>query len=83
LLAESLRLLKCNILSIPKMQKPVISNIWAGTDFSSASNKVLRKWLKAYRKNTAKVKAIRLQCAVTIFSLYSKEHLDTKIEKIT
>jgi hypothetical protein len=49
----------------------------AGTDFSSASNKVL-KWLKA-TKSTAKVKAVHVYNVPLIFSLYSKEHLDTKI----
>jgi hypothetical protein len=42
-----LRLLKCNILSIPKSAKPIISKIWAGTDFSNASHKVLMYVQKA------------------------------------
>ncbi len=76
-----LRLLKCNILSIPKNAKPVISNIWAGTDFSSASKKVFEVAENLQRTTAAKVKAVHVYNVPVQFSPYiPKEHLDLKIE---
>jgi nucleotide-binding universal stress UspA family protein len=76
-----LRLLKCNILSIPKNAKPVISNIWAGTDFSSASHKVFEVAENLQKSTEAKVKAVHVYNVPIQFSPYiPKEHLDTKIE---
>ncbi|MEZ7500590.1 universal stress protein [Flavobacterium sp. Arc3] len=76
-----LRLLKCNILSIPKGAKAVISNIWAGTDFSSASNKVFEVAENIQSCTKAKVKAVHVYNVPLQFSPYiPKEHLDTKIE---
>jgi nucleotide-binding universal stress UspA family protein len=76
-----LRMLKCNILSIPKNAKPVISNIWAGTDFSSASHKVFQVSENLQKSTEAKVKAVHVYNVPIQFSPYiPKEHLDTKIE---
>lgn len=76
-----LRMLKCNILSIPKNAKPVISNIWAGTDFSSASNKVFEVAENLQTTLTAKVKAVHVYNVPVQFSLYiPKGNLDLKIE---
>ncbi|WP_366184145.1 universal stress protein [Flavobacterium ovatum] len=76
-----LHMLKCNILSIPKNAKPVISNIWAGTDFSSASNKVFRVAENLQNVTNAKVKAVHVYNVPLQFSIYiPKEHLDLKIE---
>jgi nucleotide-binding universal stress UspA family protein len=76
-----LRLLKCNILSIPKTAEPIISNIWAGTDFSTASNKVFVLAENLQRMTTSKVKAVHVYNVPLQFSPYiPKEHLDTKIE---
>lgn len=76
-----LRMLKCNILSIPKNAKPVISNIWAGTDFSSASHKVFQVAENLQKSTEAKVKAVHVYNVPIQFSPYiPKEHLDTKIE---
>ncbi len=75
-----LRLLKCNILSIPKNAKPVIANIWAGTDFSSASNKVFEVAENLQRITTAKVKAVHVYNVPIQFSPYiAKDQLDMKI----
>jgi nucleotide-binding universal stress UspA family protein len=77
-----LRILKCNILSIPKNAKPVISNVWAGTDFSSASNKVFEVAESLQKNTAAKVKAVHVYNVPLQFSPYiPKEHLDQKIEK--
>jgi nucleotide-binding universal stress UspA family protein len=76
-----LRMLKCNILSIPKNAKPIITNIWAGTDFSSASNKVFKVAENLQRTTAAKVKAVHVYNVPIQFSPYiPKEHLNMKIE---
>jgi len=76
-----LHLLKCNILSIPKNAKPVITNIWAGTDFSSASKKVFEVAENLQRATDAKVRAVHVYNVPVQFSPYiPKENLDLKIE---
>ena len=76
-----LRLLKCNILSIPKSAKPVISDIWVGTDFSSASHKAFGMAENLQKITEAKVKAVHVYSVPVQFSPYiPKEHLDMKIE---
>jgi nucleotide-binding universal stress UspA family protein len=76
-----LRLLKCNILSIPKDTLPVITSIWAGTDFSNASKKVFKVAENLQKTTTAKVKAMHIYNVPVQFSPYiPKEHLDSKIE---
>lgn len=76
-----LRMLKCNILSIPKNAKPHITTIWAGTDFSSASNKVFEVAENLQKTISAKVKAVHVYNVPVQFSPYiPKEHLDQKIE---
>ncbi|RTE52779.1 universal stress protein [Arenibacter aquaticus] len=76
-----LRLLKCNILSVPKNAQPLISNIWAGTDFSSASKKVFSVAETLQGITGAKVKAVHVYNVPVQFSPYiPKEHLDVKIE---
>jgi nucleotide-binding universal stress UspA family protein len=76
-----LRLLKCNILSIPVNTKPVITNIWAGTDFSSASKKVFEVAKILQNATKAKVKGVHVYNVPLQFSPYiPKEHLDMKIE---
>ncbi|MEJ1224007.1 universal stress protein [Sediminicola sp. 1XM1-17] len=76
-----LRLLKCNILSIPEGAQPAITNIWAGTDFSSASHKVFEVAENLQRATMATVKAVHVYNVPVQFSPYiPKEHLDLKIE---
>ncbi|SDI13031.1 Nucleotide-binding universal stress protein, UspA family [Flavobacterium omnivorum] len=76
-----LRMLKCNILSIPKNAKPHITTIWAGTDFSSASNKVFEVAENLQKTISAKVKAVHVYNVPVQFSPYiPKENLDQKIE---
>ncbi|MFN4762812.1 universal stress protein [Gillisia sp. Q332] len=76
-----LRMLKCSLLSIPKDAKPVITNIWAGTDFSSASKKVFEVAENLQRNTGAKVKAVHVYNVPVQFSPYiPKENLDLKIE---
>lgn len=76
-----LRLLKCNILSVPKNAQPLISNIWAGTDFSAASKKVFAVAETLEEITGAKVKAVHVYNVPVQFSPYiPKEQLDVKIE---
>ncbi|MFO7719632.1 MAG: universal stress protein [Gillisia sp.] len=76
-----LRMLKCSILSIPKDAKPVITNIWAGTDFSSATKKVFEVAENLQRTTAASVKAVHVYNVPVQFSPYiPKENLDLKIE---
>lgn len=76
-----LRMLKCSLLSIPKDAKPVITNVWAGTDFSSASKKVFQVAENLQRNTAAKVKAVHVYNVPVQFSPYiPKENLDLKIE---
>ncbi|MCW2119721.1 universal stress protein [Flavobacterium sp. 7A] len=76
-----LHMLKCNILSIPMNSKPVISAIWAGTDFSSASNKVFEVAENLQKTTKATVKSVHVYNVPLQFSIYiPKEHLDSKIE---
>ncbi|MCK0157662.1 universal stress protein [Cellulophaga sp. F20128] len=76
-----LRLLKCDILSIPKNVQPHINNIWVGTDFSSVSNKIFNLAGNLQNATTAMVKAIHVYNVPVQFSPYiPKENLDKKIE---
>ncbi|WP_034890627.1 universal stress protein [Gillisia sp. Hel_I_29] len=80
--SKLLRLLKCNILSIPKNFKPEISNIWAGTDFSQASKKVFHLTDNLLEFTKATAKAVHVYNMPVQFSPYvPKENLDLKIEK--
>ncbi|WP_249356490.1 hypothetical protein [Maribacter sp. ACAM166] len=74
-------LLKCTILSISKSPKRVITNIWQGTDFSSASKKAFEVAENLQRTTGAKVRAVLVYNVPVQFSPYiPKEHLDSKIE---
>jgi len=76
-----LRLLKCDILSIPNNAKSEITNIWVGTDFSNASKKVFDVANSIQCSTTAKVKAVHVYNVPVQFSPYiPKENLDRKIE---
>ncbi|HSM63462.1 MAG TPA: universal stress protein [Gillisia sp.] len=77
-----LRMLKCDILSIPKNAKPEITNIWAGADFSTASKKVFELTELLQDSTNANAKAVHVYNMPVQFSPYiPKENLDLKIEK--
>lgn len=77
-----LRMLKCNILSIPKNAKPEITNIWAGADFSNASKKVFELTEVLQNCTNAQAKAVHVYNMPVQFSPYiPKDNLDLKIEK--
>ncbi|MCF4102516.1 universal stress protein [Gillisia sp. M10.2A] len=77
-----LRMLKCNILSVPQNAKPEITNIWAGADFSNASKKVFELTEILQNSTNANAKAVHVYNVPVQFSPYvPKENLDLKIEK--
>lgn len=76
-----LRMLKCDILSIPNKAKCDITNIWVGTDFSTASKKVFDMADKIQHLTAAKVRAVHVYNLPVQFSPYiPKDNLDRKIE---
>lgn len=80
--AKLLRLLKCDILSVPRNFRPKIETIWAGTDFSHASRKAFRIAEILQENTTAALKAIHVYSVPVQFSPYvSQEKIAPKIEK--
>lgn len=76
-----LRMLKCDILSIPHKAKCDITNIWVGTDFSTASKKVfdLADIIQGFTR--ASVRAVHVYNVPVQFSPYiPKDTLYRKIE---
>lgn len=77
-----LRILKCDILSIPRDFSPKISNIWAGTDFSRESRKIFDIAHMLQDATSAPVTAAHVFSVPVQFSPYvPKEAMAPKIEK--
>ncbi|HKL34692.1 MAG TPA: universal stress protein [Salegentibacter sp.] len=77
-----LRILKCDILSIPRNFKPKIENIWVGTDFSSESKKTFHVAEILHEATSAPVTAAHVYSVPVQFSPYvPKETMGPKIEK--
>ena len=77
-----LRLLKCDILSVPRDFTPQIKNIWAGTDFSRESRKIFNVAQMLQKATSAPVTAAYVYSVPVQFSPYvPKEALAPKIEK--
>lgn len=79
-----MRLLKCDILSVPEAAPSRLENIWTGTDFSKESVKAFR--LSAYlnRMAEAKITAVNIYNVPVQFTPYlDKEEMVPKIEKHT
>ncbi len=77
-----MRILKCDILAIPKNARTGLNNIWTGTDFSKESRKVfqLTDILKA--KSGARITAAHIYNVPIQFAPYlDKEDMVPKIEK--
>lgn len=75
-----LRLLKCNILSVPKSAQLELKNIWVGTDFSGHSKKSFQ-FVEQYRgKFDIYLKSIHVFHVPMQFSPYIQTN--TAIEKI-
>ncbi len=79
-----MRLLKCDILSVPSEAAPSLRNIWAGTDFSKESAKVFQLTSMLATITKAKVTAVNIFNVPVQFTPYlNKEEMIPKIEKHT
>ncbi|WP_339647568.1 universal stress protein [uncultured Salegentibacter sp.] len=77
-----LRLLKCDILSVPRDFHPEIKTIWAGTDFSRESRKIFPIAQMLQKATSAPVTAAHVYSVPVQFSPYvPKEAMAPKIEK--
>ncbi len=79
-----LRLLKCDILSIPAVAKAKISNIWVGSDFSKSSAKAWKVGSDLAENTSAKLNLVNIFSVPVQFTPYlPKEKMAPKIEKHT
>lgn len=77
-----LRLLRCDILTIPATAKEKINLIWAGTDFSQDSRKIFRVTKELQEGQGVLLKAVNVFSVPVQFSPYvSPESMGPKVEK--
>lgn len=77
-----LRLLRCDILAVPKNAPQKIDTIWAGTDFSHDSRKVFRVTKDLQEGHDTKLKIVHVYSVPVQFSPYvSPESMAPKVEK--
>lgn len=77
-----LRLLKCDILSVPRIAKERLNTIWAGTDFSQDSRKVFEVTRKLQEGHDTLLKVVHVYSVPVQFSPYvSPESMAPKVEK--
>ena len=77
-----LRLLKCDILTVPRVAKEQINNIWAGTDFSQDSRKIFTVTKALQENNKTLLKVVHVYSVPLQFSPYvSPEAMAPKVEK--
>lgn len=80
--SKLLRLLNCDLLTIPRNFRPAIDNIWAGTDFSKQSRKALHIAMMLQKNTEADVSLVHVYSFPVHFSPYiPKEDMQPKIEK--
>ncbi|MCM8567999.1 universal stress protein [Gramella jeungdoensis] len=79
-----MRLLKCDILSVPENPGLSMGNIWGGTDFSKESAKVFQLTSILANHTDAKITAVNIYNVPVQFTPYlNKEEIVPKIEKHT
>lgn len=79
-----IRLLKCDILSIPENAQTKLEQIWGGTDFSKETVRVFERADFLRKKTHAKVTAVHIYSVPVQFAPYlDKEEMVPKIEKHT
>lgn len=79
--SKLLRMLKCDLLSVPQNATSKISNIWVGTDFSKFSQEALRTGLQLKELNQAQVNLVHIYNIPVQFTPYLiKEEIAPKIE---
>lgn len=80
--SKLLRLLRCDILSVPQNVKHQIATVWAGIDFSQDSRKIFRAANELQESSPIDIKAVHIYSVPVQFSPYlSKESMKPKIEK--
>ncbi|WP_029034732.1 universal stress protein [Salinimicrobium terrae] len=77
-----LRLLRCDILAVPRAAKPKIELIWAGTDLSPESRKVFNVTRALQKHDETSLKLVHVYSVPVQFSPYvSPEAMAPKVEK--
>ena len=77
-----LRLLRCDILAVPRVAKPKIELIWAGTDLSPESRKVFNVTKALQEYDGTSLKLVHVYSVPVQFSPYvSPESMAPKVEK--
>ncbi len=80
--SKLLRLLRCDLLSVPAAAHEKIGVIWAGTDFSQDSKKVFRITKELQEGHEVQLKVIHVYSVPVQFSPYvSPEAMGPKVEK--
>ncbi|HLU92926.1 MAG TPA: universal stress protein [Membranihabitans sp.] len=84
LTSKLLRMLRCDILAIPRDIELTFESVWAGTDFSNPSKKIFPLLEFLYRQCDTKVTAVHVYEVPLHFSPYvPKEEMHPKIERHT
>ncbi|WP_081209363.1 universal stress protein [Salegentibacter sediminis] len=79
--SKLLRMLKCDLLSIPPTAKPEINNIWVGTDFSRPSQEAFTRGIKLKDLTSAQINLVHIFNVPVQFTPYLiKEEVAPKIE---
>ena len=77
-----LRLLRCDLLAVPRVAREKLDEIWAGTDFSPDSRKVFTITKKLQEGHEVTLKAVHVYSVPVQFSPYlSPESMGPKVEK--
>lgn len=77
-----LRLLRCDLLTVPGSAQEKLDVIWAGTDFSHESRKVFNRTKEIQEDNGSTLKAVHVYSVPVQFSPYvSPEAMEPKVEK--
>jgi nucleotide-binding universal stress UspA family protein len=77
-----LRLLRCDILAVPRVAQPKIENIWAGTDFSHDSRKIFAVTEALQEEGSTSLKLVHVYSVPVQFSPYvTPESMAPKVEK--
>jgi nucleotide-binding universal stress UspA family protein len=80
--SKLLRLLRCDILAVPRNAEGKIDTIWAGTDFSHDSRKVFRVTRELQEGYDVTLKVVHVYSVPLQFSPYvSPEAMGPKVEK--
>ncbi|MFD0976852.1 universal stress protein [Salinimicrobium gaetbulicola] len=80
--SKLLRLLRCDILTVPRNAKVQIETIWAGTDFSHDSRKVFRVTKDLQEGHDTQLKMVHVYSVPVQFSPYvSADSMAPKVEK--